>query len=657
MARRRIAALAASLTALAALLTGCSTRTNVAATGDSPALYTHVYITAQAVWFNGSATAGPDDAGWVKFTPSTPVTVDLVADSRGNFANLATDLKLTPGSYSQLRFIPVDASMPLTVSAQTLGALYNMEADFVDSTGVTHQLPLELLNPDKGLGIQASLSVPIGNIGAAFGAASSPATTTPLASTTTGTTLGTTTSTTTGTTGATTSTSEFALTFDGVRDLTAFTYGGASGVLLSSHVSAYDLSHSGGIQGQLTLTNLPVLTSANGTPGLEVSAQVLSADGTRHVVVARAPVASDGSFTLYPLPTSTATFNAFGTNTTNLTSYDLVIHGPGIATIIIKNVQIPPVNSSTGAFTLYPLAASSSNNTSYDLVIHGPGIATIVIKNILIPATGTQGVSTTGTSTTGTTTNPDTSPITPANLVSVGTLLPRAAGTYTASIATATAAPLPAGAEVAFYQTLPSAGEVPYLIEAAPIDPFNQVLAHAQSLSSGTVDSGTYVSTGATITVVSAAPAEGAGTYQVAASAPLYADGLLGTTVAAPTTAGVTTAGPVQVGALALAAGNSAASVAASVQPSSAGKYDHGELMLSQNGQLIASAPIDAALTAGGGTVQLAGVPGGTPTSVYYVSVRAWNSSDPSGTLTRQWYPDAVDLRSASSANLQVSVN
>jgi len=599
MTRRRIAPLAASLSAVAALLTGCSTRTNVAATGDSPALYTHVYVTAQAVWFNSSATAGPDDAGWVKFTPTTPVTVDLVADSGGNFANLATDLKLTPGSYSQLRLIPVDASTPLTVSAQTLGALYNMEADFVDSTGVTHQLPLELLNPDKGLGIPASLSVPIGNIGAAFGATNSPATTT------TGTTLGTTTSTTTttGTTATTTTTSEFALTFDGVRDLTAFSYGGASGVLLSSHVSAYDLSQSGGIQGQLTLTDLPVLTSANGTPGLEVSAQILSADGTRHVVVARAPVASDGSF------------------------------------------------------TLYPLAANSSNNTSYDLVIHGPGIATIVIKSILIPATGTHGVSTTGTGTTGTTSNPDTSPITPANLVSVGTLLPRAAGTYTASIATATAAPLPAGAEVAFYQTLPSAGEVPYVIEAAPIDPFNQVLANAQSLSTGTVDSGTYVSTGATITVVSAAPAEGAGTYQVAASAPLYADGALGTTVAAPTTAGVTTAGPVQVATLALAAGNSAASVAASVQPSSAGKYDHGELMLSQNGQLIASAPIDAALSAGGGTVQLAGLPGGTPGSVYYVSVRAWNSSDPSGTLTRQWYPDAVDLRSASSANVQVSVN
>ena len=620
MARPRTALLAASLAVLGAALAGCSSRTNVAATGNSPALYTHVYITAQSVWFNSSATAGPDDGGWRKFTPSTPVTVDLVADSGGNFVNLATDLKLTAGSYSQVRLIPVDASAPLAASAQALGAQYNMEADCLDSSGVTHQLQLELLNPDKGLGIQASLSVPFGNVGAALGAVSS------TGNSTVGTTSGTTLSTTSGTTsanGTTTTTAEFSLTFDGARDLTAFNFGGANavcgsagtinGVLLSSHVSAYDLSRSGGIQGQLTLTNLS-LPSTNGT-GLEVSAESLSADGSRHFVVTRAPVAADGSF------------------------------------------------------TLYPLAANSTNNTSYDLVIHGPGIATIIIKNILIPATSSHGVSTTGTSTSGTATNPDTSPITPANLVSVGTLIPRTAGHYTTNITTAAGAPLPAGAEVSFYQTLPSSvtTEAPYVIEAAPIDPFNQVLASAQSLSVGTVDSGTYVSSGATITVVSTAPAETAGTYQVAASAPLHADGPLaplGVTVSAPTTSGVTTAPSVSLGALSLAAGNSAASVVASVQPPSGTKYDSGEILLSQNGQLIASAPLDAALAAGGGTVQITGVPGGTPTSFYYVSVRAWCSGtasakcsgNPAGSLTRQWYPDAIDLRSASSANVQLTL-
>lgn len=594
MARSHTALMAATLAALASV-SGCSTRTNVSATGNTPPLYTHVYVTAQAVWFNASASAGPDDGGWVQFPLTTPVTVDLVADTNGNFANLFTDLKLVPGSYSQVRFIPVDATTPLTASAQTLGATYNMEADFVDASGVTHQLPLELLNPDKGLGIVASLSVPIGNIGAALGGTSA-ATTSPLTSSTT------TATTTTTTGGGTTTTAEFALSFDAARDLSAFTYGGASGALLSSHVSAYDLSQSAGIQGTLTLTNLTGLTSANGTPGITASAESLSADGTRHFVVAQTPVASDGTF------------------------------------------------------TLYPLAANSSNNTSYDIVIHGAGIATIVIKNIIVPPTGSNGVSAVSTTSTQSTTNPDTSPVTPTNLVSVGTLIPRAAASYTANIATAATAPLPAGAAAVFYETLPGSGNVPYVIESAPIDPFNQVLANPQALSAGTVDSGTYVSTGATITVVSAAPAEGTGNYQVAGTAPLYADGALGTTVSAPATAGVTTATPVTLGTLALAAGSTASTVSASVTPATPGYYDHGEIMLSQNGQLIASAPIDAALGAGG-TVPLTGVPGGTPTSVYYVTVRAWNSSDPAGTLTRQWYSTALDLRGAGSASIDLTVD
>jgi hypothetical protein len=81
---------------LLAVLAGCSSRTNVSAIGNVPGQYSHVYITAQAVWFNASATAGPDDSGWVKFPLSSPATVDLVTDSNGNFGNLITDRKLTP---------------------------------------------------------------------------------------------------------------------------------------------------------------------------------------------------------------------------------------------------------------------------------------------------------------------------------------------------------------------------------------------------------------------------------------------------------------------------------------------------------------------------------------------------------------------------------
>src|SRR5204863_6020833 len=182
------------------------------------------------------------------------------------------------------------------------------EADYVGSGSTPQQLPLELLSPDQGIGIQGSLSVPIGNIGAALSGTTTPTSSTP--------------STTASATSSSTTTASFALDFDAARDLALFTYGGASspnGILLSSHASAYDLSQVGGISGQLTLTNL----TGNGLPAIQVSAEVLSADGSRHVVVSSTPVHADGSFVLYPLATSSS----------NPPTYDVVIHGAQIATI------------------------------------------------------------------------------------------------------------------------------------------------------------------------------------------------------------------------------------------------------------------------------------------------------------------------------------
>src|SRR6202163_440572 len=592
-------ALAVSIGGLCCAVAGCSTRTNVSVTGNTPARYSHVWITAQAVWFNTSAIAGPDDSGWVRFPLSTPATVDLVTESGGNLGSLVTGLKLAPATYSQIRLIPVDAATALTSSAHTAGALYNAEADYVDSAGTTHQLPLELLNPDKGIGIQGTLKVPVGNVGAALAGTSTTTTGTTITATTSNTTTTPTTTPTTPTTPTTTTTTtSFAITFDGARDLTPFTYAAATtpnGILLSSHASAFDLSEVGGIQGQLTLTNLIGISSTAGLPAIEVSAQSLSADGTRHVVVNRTPVHADGSFLLYPLATSSST----------PADYDLVIHGPGIATIIIKTVQVTLASRASTATTTSTAAANA------------------------------------------TTINP----------VSVGTLIPRAASAYTASPAPASGAALPAGAQVAFYQTLATAGEVPYVIEASPIDPFNQVLASAHALSRGTIDSGTYSSSGASVTLVSAAPAEGAGRYLVAASAPSFTDGALTTTVSAPPT-GTTTPVAVTVPTLTLAPGVTSGSISASVTQATAGKYDHGELLVTHNGALVATTPVDAALAQGAGaTITVNGLPSGTSAALYYVAVRAWNSRDASATLQRQSYPTAIDLRGSATGAVQVTIN
>jgi hypothetical protein len=669
---RNATALLGCLGATGLLLAGCGARTEVSQSGNAPAQYSHVYITTQEVWFNTSATAGPDDSGWTKFPLTTPATVDLVGDEDGTLGTIATNVNLVAGTYSQIRLIPIDSSAALSVSATAIGATYNAEADYVDpATGTTVQLPLELLNPDKGIGIQASLKVPIGNVGSAGigaiaggssgGIGTSDATST--AGTTDATGIGTSTGTTTASaTGTTTSTTiaSFTVNIDGNRDLVPFVYplagkGGINGIMLSSHATAFDLSQVTGIQGTLTLTNLTGYTAVSGLPDIQATAESLSTDGTRHEVVLSVPVHSDGTFLLYPLPTSSST----------AVYYDVVIHGSGIATIIIKNVYVSlPSTSSSSSFGSTTTTGTTTTDTT----------------------TATTGTTTSLSAATinSTNTSIDTATITPPSLttVSIGTLLPRYASTYTANITAASAA-LPAGADVAFYETLSGSGEVPYVIESSPIDPFNQNLFSAQTVSACTVDSGTFLANGETINVISAAPVQGAGGYIVAATAPNYADGAFSAKVAAPascvtaaagaappttTTTTTATAAPVSVAvpALSLASGAATGSVVAVVTANS--KYNAGQLLISHEGALVAQVPLTADLLASGGNVS-ATVPAGTASSLYYVSVRVWNTSNPAqnpappgtgltaGTLSRQWFDTPADLRSTTSVSLPITIN
>jgi mucin-2 len=647
--------LAALLGTLCALLAGCNTRTNVSLTGNTPAQYSHVYLTTQAVWFNTSATAGPDDSGWVKFPLSTPTTVDLVAAEAGTPASLASDLRVLAGSYAQIRLIPLDSGAPLAAAAQSLGAQYNAEVVYVDSTGTSQQVPLELLNPEKGIGIQASLRVPVGGLGNVLGgssttggaafvtgandATSGAGTGDALFGTTNNTTTSSTTG--TGTTSTTTTTiASFDINIDGTLDLVPFTYAARSvnAVLFSSHATAYDLANVGTIQGTLTLTNLTSTTG--GLPAIQVDAERLSTDGTRHVVVLTTTVNSSGDFTLYPLPVSSS----------SSTFYDLVIHGPAIATIIIKNVELPANTSTTSTGTT--TAATNTVTGFGGTTMAGTGTTTAGTTTSTAATTST-GTTSTGTTSTGTTSTGTTSTGTTASsdTVSVGTLVPRVASSYDANISTAAGSALPAGAAVNFYQTL-SKGSAPYVIETSTIDPFNQTLSAPQGLSEGTIDSGTYVTSGETVNIVSAAPVETAGHYRVAASAPGYSDGTLTPTVGPPKSGTAL----VPLPALSMASGTSPGSVAAAVTPANAAQYDQGQLLVSHEGTLVASVPLDTVLTQGGGTVS-ATVPAGTPSSYYYLSVRVWNSRNPAGTLSRQSFPTVLDLRSSSSATLPVTIN
>jgi hypothetical protein len=586
-----------------------------------PALYSHVWVTVQDVKFNTSATAAPGDSSWLDFPLSTPTTIDLATVGNGGLAVFGSALKIPTGTYSQMQLLLSNSSAALVTSAQTAGLLYNDQVEYLNSAGAAVTAPLELVHPDNGIVLAVTLTIP--NNTKAFAESldttSTAATgttgidpttglpTTTPTTTTAATTCATTTTNTTTTTPVTTtsdtcssptlSTFAVGIDFDAEHDLVPFTYSTQPGFLLNPHLAAYDLSVAGTIQGEVDVSLLTTTTTttttttpatASGNPDIEVSAETLSSDGTRHVVVKSTPLLSDGSFVLYPLTT-----NATSADATTTTTYDLVIHGPLINTVIIKSVP---------ASVAAPAAATT------------------------VGLTGVQ-------------------------LTSVAD--------YAVNLSTTTPFTT-AGALVEFYQTVPVSGEVPYVVARQPIDPFNNVFAGNAALSAGPIAVSTY-SGGVTSTPVSEAPTEGSGTYQVSAIAPNFTDGAFGTKVSAPNP--ITTT-PVLVKLAPLAVASGAASTTLSVKTAVAapGKYNKGAIILSQNGAIVAVSSLDSILDESSGTVTVERVPGGTSSQSltsgqYDLSAWVWNSTNPTGTLSRQSNTASVDLRSGTASGATLTID
>jgi hypothetical protein len=392
-----------SLLLATCILAGCGARTNVSATSNVTSEYSHVWITVTDVKFNTSATAAPGASSWLDFPLSTPITVDLATVTNGNMAIFGSSLKIPQGTYQQMELMLSDTTASLTSSASTAGLQFNDEVQYLNSAGSATTAPLNLINPTQGIVLAVTLSVPsnlkaelealdegatntdtdetgttgttgttggLGFGGTETNSTTGLETTTPVCTpTTTTSTLSTDTTTTplTDTTDNCTSTTNtqfaVAIDFDAERDLVPFIFSNQPGFLLNPHLTAYDLSTAGTIQATLNLnalagssctsttttgttTGTSTITSstASGNPAIEVSAETLSSDGTRHVVVLSAPLQSDGSFVLYPLTTDATSAGA-----TTTTTYDLVVHGPQIQTVIIKSV--PPSVSAPSAAT------------------------------------------------------------------------------------------------------------------------------------------------------------------------------------------------------------------------------------------------------------------------------------------------------------------
>ena len=292
-------------------------------------------------------------------------------------------------------------------------------------------------------------------------------------------------------------------------------------------------------------------------------------------------------------------------------------------------------------------------------MIHGPGIATIIIKSVEVELPSSSSLSSTTdsnttTSTSTTTTSTATTGTTSAsanNVVAIGTLTPRAATSYIAN--TASASGLPLGALVGFYQTLATSGSVPYIIESSPVDPVKGNLFNSQALSTGTIDSGTYSSNGATVNVVSAAPAQGAGNYIVSPYAPSFGEASLSTILKAPASSTSSTTTPTATfTAPSLPLDSATGTIHATIN-APAGKYSGGEVLVNSNGTLVGGAALDS-LASGSTSVTVSNLPAQVSSAAYYVTVLAWDSS---GSVTRQWSDQLVDMRSATSGSISFSID
>ncbi len=537
-----------------ALLAGCQSRTNVSATGNTAAQFSHVFLTIRQIWFNTSATALATDGSWAKFTLTTPQTVDLVNLNNGTLSQFANQLKLAAGSYSQVMLILADSTDGLASSASTSGATSNDEVSYLDALNVAHTVPLAILNAAQGLTISTSLTVAAAAISSGFGAPAPATAATSSAATTTA------------TTPVVTTTSAI-IDFDATRDLVPMSLSGQPAYALNPHAQAYNVKYSGSIQGAVSLLGVATLSPA-GLADVQVAAESLSSDGTRHVIIKSTRVDSGGKFILYPLSTASGA----------PTAYDLVIHGPTINTVIIKSV--PVTAGATGSAT--------------------PLLGTVTLTSA-----------------------------TPF-LVNLNTSSPAA----------------PAGSLIGFYQTLPLPSEVPYLVERRAVDPVSGVFASDQSISGGSLQYGTYLA-GGTISLTTVNPGQGAATYAIGVINPAYGAAALGTTVAAP---GGSATALFTVSAPPLPTGSSANNITGTVSVTSPGANDNAELFLTYNGALVATAPLNAYLSGAQKTLTLTGVaPGGSAAAsyapgAYNAEVWAWNSTNPTGTLTRSASAGTIDM-------------
>lgn len=284
---------------------------------DAPGLeYDHVWITVKDIWFHTSNAAGPQEAGWLKFPLSSPETIDLVDLTNGNMANVFSTLTLPVGNYQQIRLFLASTEDSLVVhpnppAGQSVALKYNNEVD-LQVSGSSYQAPLTIPNPTHGIALFGTFQVTAGG------------------------------------------TLHLAIDFNADEDVVKTISGLDPEFILKPRLVYFDLDNVGAIAGAIDPSVIQSSTVTNGGFNFVIKAEELSANGTYHIVRRYTTIASDGTFILYPLPASTSG-----------KTYDIMLRGRNVDTVIIKNVPVTKGTTPQSATSIGPAILMNYDNTEY----------------------------------------------------------------------------------------------------------------------------------------------------------------------------------------------------------------------------------------------------------------------------------------------------
>ncbi len=293
--------------------TSSSTGTAQIVLTDAPGSgFDNVFLTVDEIWFHADNTAGPDDAGWLRYRLPVPQGVDLARRTNGAVSSMILNQALPAGQYRQIRILLLSNDDAVEHPEHHP---YNNAVVVTDNV-VTTSYPLEIpethqeddltaMRENRGIPVLGSFQVTAGG------------------------------------------TLRLAIDIDIGHDVVKVMRNGQAGYLLKPRPRAIDLDNVGSISGRIDNTAIGA--------GHAVLAEQRSADNTYHVVRRHAAVDNTGSFLLSFLEPGT---------------YDVLLRGSGVETVIIKDVPVTR-NATTGLPT--PIMATAGTEYEVNMSVRPAG--------------------------------------------------------------------------------------------------------------------------------------------------------------------------------------------------------------------------------------------------------------------------------------------